>query len=144
MLLVLAGCGIAAVGVWQLLGRPGALVSVAIWFLVPVVLHDGLFAPAGITAGALGSRRLPSWLRTPVLGALLASAALVAVSASVIPVAAEKRAANPSLLDRDYVTGLLVALAIVWGVAAAVALARRGSHRQPGVAPQHQAPSPDS
>ena len=99
-----------------------------VWLAGGVVAHDLVLAPLVIGLGLLLLPRLPVVARAPVtVGAVvLASVTLVAV-----PVLGRFGASpgNPTLLDRDYLTGWLV-LATLTALAVAVAIvvrSRRGS-----------------
>ncbi|MFH5206637.1 hypothetical protein [Antrihabitans spumae] len=124
--ILLIGTGVAAIGygALQILGHPGAeLLSIIVWFAGGILLHDAIFAPMCIALGFAGRRVLPrSWWAPTAVGAL-ASVALVAVA---VPVVTRRgaRAVNPTILDRNYVAGLAIALLVVWGLVA-VELLRR-------------------
>jgi hypothetical protein len=88
-----------------------------------LLAHDALFAPVVVLGSVLLVRVVPASVRAPIQGALIVSCALIAVA---IPVAGGygRLANNPSLLPSDaYGTRLTVVLAIVWAVAAIVAVA---------------------
>ena len=103
------------------------LLDSAIWLGGGVVAHDFVLAPIVIGLALLVIARLPDVARAPVtVGVIvLGSVTLVAV-----PVLGRFGASpgNPTLLDRDYVTGWLV-LAGLTVVAVAVAIVVRRSRR---------------
>lgn len=121
------GLALLGVGAWHLLERPGALISVALWAGVPVVVHDAVLAPLSVAAGRGGERWLPAGVRGPVLTGAVVSLGLAVVALGVLGEPGAE-ADNPSLLPRDYPLGLVSALAVVWAlVALAVVLGRRPS-----------------
>ncbi|MGH3621435.1 MAG: hypothetical protein ACRDQ5_06545, partial [Sciscionella sp.] len=95
------------------------------------VLHDALLAPV-LSVGALALSRwlAPSWRVPVVVGAVLSGVlALIAV-----PLLWREYggALLPGLHDRDYVTGLLIWLAIIWvGVLVAGLLRHRSARAKP-------------
>jgi hypothetical protein len=126
---VLAGLGCAAV--WYgatLLWDSGtdALRSIALWFAAGILLHDGLFAPLCAALGVGARRVLPSQWWAPVACGAVCTVALGLVS---LPVLTRGGAMpdNPSVLDRNYPLGLVVAVALVWLLVAAVLFTRRNA-----------------
>ncbi|CAM3702287.1 hypothetical protein [Smaragdicoccus niigatensis] len=118
-LLGLVGVGAIAFGVMSALDRPIAdLLSAAIWFGGGIALHDGVFAPICLAVWFLVLRRLPVWVS--VCGFL--SVVLMVLAIPVLP--REKSLPNPTVLDRNYVLGVGVALAIVWTAGIVVQLIR--------------------
>jgi hypothetical protein len=120
------GAAIAGFGTWGLLSNlhGPALES---WLKVlagGLVAHDALFAPLVIVGSVLLARVVPARVRAPVQGALIVSGALVAVAIPVVG-GFGRQATNPSLLPSDhYAARLLVALGVVWAIAAILAVAR--------------------
>ncbi|GAB3574209.1 hypothetical protein GCM10027445_34660 [Amycolatopsis endophytica] len=114
------------------------------------VLHDAVLAPVAALAGLVLTRVLPGPWRTPVrIGA--AFSLLLALLAVPALWRAHAALPNPGLVDRDYGTGLLVALGAVWlvvlswGVIAAWRGRGRGTPAPPGSpAPPPARPGPDS
>lgn len=98
------------------LPRQKDVVTFGLWFLAPPILSDAVLMPAVAVLGWVSGRVLPTWLRLPVLVALVVSAAMIAVG---LPFVGRPglRPDNPSLLDRNYFAGLLIYLAIIWVVA---------------------------
>jgi hypothetical protein len=82
-------------------------VGVPVFFVAVLVLHDGVFLPAVLAAGAGIRRVVPDRWRGPVRGAALVS---LAVSLVAVPLAA-----GPGLLP--YGRGLLVILVLIWSFA---------------------------
>jgi hypothetical protein len=108
------------------------LLAVAPWVVAPVVLHDLVLGPLIIAVIWLVGRWLPPYARGPGMFGLVVSGSLTVVALSVIG----RQGAdpnNPSLLNRDYPTGWLVAIALTWGAVVVVALARRAALRRPKV-----------
>ena len=132
--LVLGASGVVVIGYGSvdLLLTVDVLAAVP-WVIGPVIVHDLLIAPLTLGAVWVGARYLPSYARTPALFGLVVSGSLTFVALSVIG----RRGAsadNPSLLNRDYVAGWLVALTVTWGAVLVVALLRRAAaRRQPEV-----------
>ncbi|MCE5289405.1 MAG: hypothetical protein LLG14_09180 [Nocardiaceae bacterium] len=124
-LLILGGVGAIGFGVMSALERPFAdLMSAALWFGGGIALHDGVFAPICLAAWFLVLRRLPVWVS--VCGFL--SVVLIVLAIPVLP--REKSLPNPTVLDRNYVLGVAVALAIVWTAGIVVQLIRSGTARR--------------
>jgi hypothetical protein len=102
-------------------GIRGALVDasltmpreLATWVVGIAIVDDFLIIPAAIAVGWLGRRFVPSSLWPPVRAALLCSAVLTAVAWPFI-MGFGQDATNPSLLPRNYATGLAAALVVVW------------------------------
>ncbi|MCX5043946.1 hypothetical protein OG921_12285 [Aldersonia sp. NBC_00410] len=98
--------------------------SIVFWFAAGILLHDGVFAPVCAALG-LGARRvLPSRWWAPVACGAVCTVALCLVS---LPVLTRGGAmpGNPSVLDRNYPAGLVVAVAVVWLLVAVALLAGR-------------------
>jgi len=114
-LLASVGVTLMAFGAWLVVADNDPL-QVAPWVLAPVLVHDLLIAPLVLGLVWLGHRVLPRYCQTPVLIALVVCGALTAVAASVLT-RAGARPDNPSLLDRNYVAGYIVALALTMLVA---------------------------
>jgi hypothetical protein len=126
--------GIALIGFGGLLvltgGRATDPLSVLTFVAVPLVVHDGLLAPAVVVAGWLCARYLPAAARAPFQVALLVggSLALVALPLLAVDVLGRRSADNPSALPLDYaanLTGLLAAVLAIAVVSTAVRFARR-------------------
>jgi hypothetical protein len=113
----LAGLAMLAYGAW--LGWAVISVSteratqVIAWFVGGPLLHDGLVAPVVGVVGLVLTRWLPAPWRAPVAVAVVVSAILTLLAIPLLwrPFGV---ATNPGLHDRDYGTGLLIALAVVW------------------------------
>lgn len=89
-----------------------------------LVAHDLLFAPLVVAGSVLLIRAVPGRGRAPIQVALIVSGALIAVAIPVVH-GAGRVASNPSLLPGEhYGVRLLVALAVVWAIAAAVTARR--------------------
>ncbi|MCW3040557.1 MAG: hypothetical protein JWM31_2462 [Solirubrobacterales bacterium] len=91
-------------------------------FLVgALVVHDALWAWVVAALGFVLVRTVPRAVRGVTMGALGVSAALALVAGPALT-GRGRIANNPSILPRDYGTGLLLALAAVWAVAALLAV----------------------
>ncbi|MEU4313973.1 hypothetical protein [Nocardia sp. NPDC024068] len=124
ILLVLGGIWLAWYGADLVLEQNSRdLMSTATWFLGGILVHDALIAPVcAVVAVAVRAWLPPNWWASIVWGGLC-TATLLVIS---IPVLRRSGAiaGNPTVLDRDYPTGLLVALIVVW-VVVALDIARR-------------------
>ncbi|MBD8869821.1 hypothetical protein [Nocardioides donggukensis] len=117
------GAGVAAYGAVLLLGQDLAdLLDIAVWLTVGVLVHDAVLAPLTIVSGLLVARWVPGPLRAPLATGFLV---LGATTLLAVPVLGRfgARPDNPTLLDRDYLTGWVVLAALTaLGVAAATGL----------------------
>ncbi|RDI49334.1 hypothetical protein [Nocardia mexicana] len=125
--ILLALCGVTALwySVTLLLPMSNAdLKSVAMWFAGGILLHDFVFAPLCAAAGYTGRRLLPRAAWAPVAYGAVCTVTLLVVA---VPVLGRENAVagNPSILDRPYAWGLIVASATVWTVVAVVMLRNR-------------------
>lgn len=125
VLLLLSGLWLGWYGLSLLLDLSSTdLLSVAVWFTGGILLHDAVFAPL-CAVGGVGARRiLPrSWWASGACGAVC-TVALVLIAA---PVLGRSRAMsdNPTVLDRNYVAGLFVAVVIVWALVVLATVVRR-------------------
>jgi hypothetical protein len=99
-------------------------VGVPAFLIVLIVLHDGVFLPVVLGAGALIARFVaPRWRATVQVAALVS----LAVSLVALPfvLGAGRDPANPSALPSPYQMGLVLIVGLVWGFA----LARKGFAR---------------
>ncbi|CAN5907260.1 hypothetical protein BH23ACT2_BH23ACT2_15250 [soil metagenome] len=124
------GAAITGYGVLNLVDQERrALPSVARWFVGGALLVDLVVVPLGAALGLLAKRLLPALLWPVVRAALLASVVLV-VFATPLVLDQGGVPGDPSLRPRDYSTGLTVALATVWAVAALVGAGRLAAARR--------------
>jgi len=128
MALASVGVILMAFGGW-LVVRDSDPLQLAPWILGPVFIHDAIIAPLLLGLVWLGHRVLPHYAQGPALVALIVCVAVTAVAGSVLT-RAGARPDNPSLLDRNYVAGWLLAISLTL-VAAGIATAvnRRRSLR---------------
>lgn len=127
------GTAIAGFGVWGLLHNlhGPALTSWLKTFAGGLVVHDGFFAPLVVAGAFLLVRVVPRSVRGPVQGALIVSGALIAISVPVVG-GYGRLANNPSILpSHHYGARLLAILAVVWAIAAVVAVVQRRRSPQP-------------
>jgi hypothetical protein len=118
-------------------GMRGALVDaddthppeLARWIVGSAVVNDLLVVPAVIAVGWLARRFTPAWAWPPVRAGLVTTGVLCLVGWPFVR-GYGRDPTTPSLLARDYGTGLAVAVAVVW-LLVGVALVRKGR----GVAP---------
>lgn len=126
LLLLLAGVLLALYGGWLLVSRQSVdqLLQVAAWAVAGVVLHDAVLAPVVLALGWLVLRGL-----RPRAGGVVALALLLVgtLTLAAVPAFVEHALGqgNPTLVDRDYRAGWLVAVAaVLLGVVLVQALAR--------------------
>lgn len=124
------GAAIASVGVVSLLQEshdthPAVVVR---WVVGLAVVHDLVLVPFVLAVGTAVHRFVPATTRAVVAGGLLVSGVLVLVAWPLVR-GYGRSAGNPSILPRDYGTGLAVALATTWAVAAVLAFLVRRRHR---------------
>lgn len=123
---LLIGGGLAAVlvGALHLLERPrDEIISAALWFLVPPVLSDLVVLPAVAVLGWATTTTLAPWVRLPVQVAGLLSGALLAVAVPFLQ-RPGLRPDNPTLLNRNYLAGFLIYVAVILVASAAWAWRR--------------------
>ncbi len=130
LVLCVGGVLVGLYGAYLLLGLGvDNLVGTLVWLVGGVVLHDGVLALATIAVVGLGTLVVPPHVRPP-----LAAAGLVigTVTLTAVPVLGRfgARPDNPTLLDRDYLVGWLVLVAVV-GAATVVAILVRGRRATP-------------
>ncbi len=102
--------------------RP-VLRSVAVWFGGGIVIHDALIAPATIIVGLLVLRIAPPFARAYVQGALVITGSLALATLPLV-LGDGRDPNNPSQQPLPYGRNLLIVVALVWLVAAALALLR--------------------
>lgn len=126
------GGSVALFGAGGLLTAEGNdLPSFIPWFAGGALLVDLVVVPLAAAVGLVGRRFVPSPAWPPVRAGLLASAALAVFAAPLI-IDLGGRPDNDSLRPRDYGSGLLTAVAVVWAIALAVAVATMlADRRQP-------------
>ncbi|MBX7454597.1 hypothetical protein GR927_42015 [Mycolicibacterium sp. 3033] len=123
--LVAAGIALAAYGALLLTDfSPAVLIRMAIWAAAGVILHDFVFAPACAALGFAGRRLVPAAWRAPVGIAALCSVVLVLLAVPVYDKPG-MRPDNTTVVDRNYVAGFWIALAVVWASVPLSVLARR-------------------
>jgi hypothetical protein len=124
------GWALIAFGVWKVLDRAGSThpIGFGAWFLGLTLVHDLLVAPAVSAAAVLLVPRLPPRVRGVVLVAAIVSAVLVLLS---LPPLLGDPADNESLLPRNYLAGLAVAIGVTWAVAGVWFLAASARRRRP-------------
>ncbi|MBO0854890.1 MAG: hypothetical protein J2P18_14145, partial [Nocardia sp.] len=115
---ILLGGGALAAGYGMMLVlqvNTAELRSIAWWFGGVIVVHDGILAPVVAGVGVLG-RVAPARARIPVaVGAACAAVLLVIALPVFLPRGAlpNPHSANPTVLDRDYGSGLVLALLVI-------------------------------
>jgi hypothetical protein len=130
---VIGAIGLGLLGWGAVLLAPQALenpFSLGTWLLGGPVLHDAVLAPVVAGTGVLIARVLPKPWRAPVGAGLVLTGILVALAVPYLW-RTFSGPATPGLHDRDYLAGLLIALAIIWAAAAASGLLASRTSRHP-------------
>jgi len=123
--LLVIGIGCVVVGARFLLERSHQeVISAAIWFTLPAVLSDLLLLPVAAAVGHVLTRGLAPWARLPAQAAAVLIGTLLLIAVPYLARPGLHRD-NPTLLNRDYVLGYLVYVAIIVAAAAGWALLRR-------------------
>ena len=125
------GVAVAAYGGWLLASNAdrSALVEIAIWLAVGVVLHDLVLTPVVLAVVWAGARVLPAAARAPAAVGLLV---LGSVSLVAIPVLGRfgEVPSDPTQLDRNYLAGWsVVAGLVLTGVVLATLAVRSRTRR---------------
>jgi hypothetical protein len=128
----LLGTGVVVIG-YAVLGSflelGGKLGGVLLFLVAVLVLHDGVWLPLVLVAGALFERFVPARHRGPIRVGLIAAAALT-VAALPLALGFGRTADNPSALPLNYGRNLaLVLLAVTVATGLAVARARRRNRK---------------
>jgi hypothetical protein len=132
LLLALTGLALLAYGAvlaWDFAtSRTVNAVQGAAWFIGGPLVHDGLVAPVVGLVGLGLSRVLPRPWRAPVVAGLVVTGVLTLLGIPLLwrPFGG---ATNPGLHDRDYGTGLAIALGAVWVVVVLVGLVQQHRSR---------------
>jgi hypothetical protein len=127
-LLALSGLALLAYGTllaWDFVtSRTVNAVQGTLWFIGGPIIHDGIIAPAVGLTGLLLTRVVPTQWRTPVTTGVVLSGVLTLVA---IPLLwrSHGTVVNPGLHDRNYDTGLAIALTAVWLAVLATGLTRQ-------------------
>ena len=87
--------------------------EVALWCACGILAHDVVFAPLCAAIGVGARRVLPRRWWAPIACGAVCTVALFTLSAPVL-FRGHARADNPTVLDRNYPLGLLIALTVVW------------------------------
>jgi hypothetical protein len=103
------------------------------YLLTVLALHDGLLMPAFLAAGAAAHRLIPATARPTIQAALVITAATTLVALPLV-LGYGRIPDNPSALPRDYRTGLLNVIALIWLAAAAALVVRLARRRLLGAA----------
>lgn len=130
MRIVLGTLGLAALAFGAWLAFP-LTKDIFAWFIGPPVLDDAILLPiAGLLSLAVARWTSTAW-RWPLHFGIGSTAVIVflAVTEAWRPYGFPPK---PGLHDRDYVTGTLITLAVLWGVVLVAGLLRtRAARRQP-------------
>jgi hypothetical protein len=114
--------------------------ELARWIVGLAVVHDVMLVPVVLAVGIALRRVVPAVAWPPVRAGLLTSAVLCAVAWPFVR-GYGRSATIPSLFPRNYATGLLAALAVVWLLVAAWWLIARRRSTSPAdrqaTAPAH-------
>lgn len=130
------GVGIGLWGAWLISGSAdfSDLINIAIWLGGGVIANDGVIAVASLILAAVAMRVLPKPARAPAAVGFVVIGTITVVA---IPFLGRfgAREDNPTLLDRDYVTGYGVVVLIVVVLVTVIALYRMGRTGPDGVSP---------
>lgn len=96
------------------------------WIVGSAIVHDALVVPIVLAVSFVVTRLVPPWARPPLLWAL-ATSTILTVYAWPFVRGYGHNPSVPSLLARNYASGLLAYLAVVAAVAVAWAIVRRRS-----------------
>ncbi|MCE5288689.1 MAG: hypothetical protein LLG14_05550 [Nocardiaceae bacterium] len=126
--LIVGGLAAIAFGVASAFTRPiPELINAATWFAGGIALHDGLFAPLCLAVWFVLLRRMPVWVSVCSFLTVVLLLIAIPVLGRTLP--------NTTVLDRNYVGGLAVALTVVWAAGGLYALIRWRRHRDLAAAP---------
>jgi hypothetical protein len=87
--------------------------ELARWVIGLAVVHDVILVPVVLAVGLLLRQAVPRTAWPPIRAGVFASAVLTALALPLIR-GYGRQASIPSLFPRNYTTGLLTALAVVW------------------------------
>ena len=115
-------------GVWSVFQRAGSVhpLRFGAWLVGLTLAHDLLIAPAISLAAMVLVPRLRARGRGVVLVAMIVSAILVLIA---LPALLGNPEGNDTILPRNYVAGLAIALVVTWVVAGAWIVVRARSER---------------
>ncbi|WP_228832630.1 hypothetical protein [Nocardia brasiliensis] len=130
LLLLVAGGWLGWYGITLLLDFPQAdLISIALWFAGGILLHDAVFAPLCAAAGITARRFLPGVWWGPAACGAVCTVALLAIAAPVLD-RGHAMPDNPTVLDRNYLLGLMAAVVLVWVLVGAAGAAKLVDRRR--------------
>lgn len=126
-ILIFAGMAFGAGGIYALVPavpRISDKITFVAWFFTPAVLSDAVLMPSIAVLGWAVGRWLPRWLRAPAVAGFVLSGGMLAIA---LPFLGRPglRPDNPSLLDRNYLLGFVVLIAVIWAGVLGWALLRR-------------------
>jgi hypothetical protein len=115
---VVVGVPVMAIGVWQAFAVRSDVhpFELARWVVASDLAHDLIAAPIFVAVAWLVGRWLPASVRAPVRWAIATTAILALIAWPFV----RGYGRNPtilSLLDRNYATGLVAYVAVVWVLA---------------------------
>jgi hypothetical protein len=126
-----AGWIVIGFGVWSAFDHAGSVhpLRFGVWLVGLTLVHDLIVAPTLSAVAIWLVPRLPPRRRGVVLVATIVSGALALIS---LPALLGNPEGNPTILPRNYVAGLAVAIAATWIVAVIwIVAARARSERSP-------------
>lgn len=91
------------------------------WIIGAALVHDTLVVPIALAVAVVARRIVPPPAWPPIRWALATTGVLALVAWPFVR-GYGQRPGNPSLLPRDYPTGVAITLAIVWTIAVGLAL----------------------
>jgi len=126
------GLPMLAYGVWGAIDERSRTKpwELARWVIGADIVHDAIWAPVIVAASWLIGRLIPRIAQTPVRWASATTAVLALIAWPFLR-GYGRDASIPSLLDRNYATGLLTYIAVVWVIALGWSLWRVRAARGP-------------
>lgn len=120
--------------IWEM--SPADIMSIVVWLIAGLIVHDAVFAPLCIAAGHAAKNILPQRWWAPVLAGGSATVLLVLLALPVILPRPEGKAApggNESLtiLDRPYGLGLTLAVLVIWALVVVMVVRNRHARSHP-------------
>lgn len=141
--LAVTGIGLGLYGAGRLLTEvpTSGLVSLAVWLVAAVLIHDGVFSPLVVTVGWGLRRAVPDRPRRYLQAALVVGSAATVIAIPMI-YREDTQPRVKSLLLQDYGRNLSVILTIV-GIVALGAYAVRVAQDRTGPSPVPPTATPD-
>jgi hypothetical protein len=145
IILAAAGISLGLFGIYRLFTEIplSSLVSLGVWLLVALLIHDGLLAPAVVGLGSLLRRLVPDRDRRYLQAALLMGALVTVIALPMIYLRGSQPPAK-ALLLRNYGLNLTLILGLIAAVTLslyAVRVSRDSNSAEPGNRSDEHLPS---